>query len=181
MNIKMLKMKKGFTLIELLVVIAIIGILAALIIVSLSGAREKAQDTQRKNNARNIDTALAQFFLDQSTNSYPAHALAGGTIIVGTPAGSEVPLGLDVYLTGTAAYGANGNIAKYISAVDGTTTDGKYAQAWELASDTEATVLSGNGVYAVSAGTYTFTSGNTLDLVGIGTEEGNAFVTYGPQ
>lgn len=55
---------KGFTLIELLVVIAIIGILATIILSSLSTAQMKARDTRRLQDMKTIYTALVAYELD---------------------------------------------------------------------------------------------------------------------
>jgi type IV pilus assembly protein PilA len=68
--------KKGFTLVELLLVIAIIGILAAVLFVSLGNQRERARVTTFKENMRGLVTA------------YTACADGAGTIGVGLADGS---------------------------------------------------------------------------------------------
>lgn len=61
---------RGFTLIELLVVIAIIGILASIVLSSLSGAHAHARDAKRVSDLRNLQNALELY---QVTNgSYPS-------------------------------------------------------------------------------------------------------------
>ncbi|MEK7631761.1 MAG: type II secretion system protein [Patescibacteria group bacterium] len=61
--------RKGFTLIELLVVIAIIGILSAVGLIALNGAREKARDSQRKSDLGQIRTGLALYY--DTYNNFP--------------------------------------------------------------------------------------------------------------
>lgn len=61
--------QKGFTLIELLVVIAIIGILATIVMVSLNTARQKARDSRRISDARQVQLA-AQMYYDSNSGAY---------------------------------------------------------------------------------------------------------------
>ena len=62
-------MKRGFTLIELLVVIAIIGMLSSVVLASLNTARGSARDAKRKQDLKQIQTALELYYND--FNQYP--------------------------------------------------------------------------------------------------------------
>lgn len=64
--------KKGFTLIELLVVIAIIGLLSTLAVVALGSARQKARDSKRTSDLKQMQTALELYYTDN--NEYPTTA-----------------------------------------------------------------------------------------------------------
>ena len=63
--------KKGFTLVELLVVIAIIGILAAVVLVSLQSQRIKARFSNVVSGAASQVPYLAECYLNQSAFTAP--------------------------------------------------------------------------------------------------------------
>ena len=85
---KKLSTRKGFTLIELLIVIAIIGVLATIFFANYLGVRQRARDSQRKSNLRQIQAALELYRYDwgsypdvlYSTNCPTSSSLMRGTV-----------------------------------------------------------------------------------------------------
>ncbi|HUO55952.1 MAG TPA: type II secretion system protein [Candidatus Paceibacterota bacterium] len=82
---------RGFTLIELLVVIAIIGILAAIVLVSLSSARAKGV-TAAVQDQLDAARSAAEVYASNNNNSYAGvctstGGLASITVAAGNPTG----------------------------------------------------------------------------------------------
>jgi prepilin-type N-terminal cleavage/methylation domain-containing protein len=69
MNTKSKNSKSGFSLIEILIVIAIIGILAGIILVNVSIAREKAKIAKARMEIKQIYNAFIKF--DADTEQWP--------------------------------------------------------------------------------------------------------------
>ena len=67
----MFRREKAFTLIELLVVIAIIGVLASIVLVSLSRARARTRDARRLSDMHQIILALEMY--RNNHNAYPGN------------------------------------------------------------------------------------------------------------
>lgn len=74
MRIGIFNKKRGFTLVELLVVVAILGILATIMIINVSGARDKAKVAKAKDDLEGIFKAVQMLAYD--TGQYPAHISA---------------------------------------------------------------------------------------------------------
>ncbi|OGD99430.1 hypothetical protein A2W45_04120, partial [Candidatus Curtissbacteria bacterium RIFCSPHIGHO2_12_41_11] len=60
---------KGFTIIELLVVIAIIGILVVVASMAYGNVRQKARDSQRKEELKALKAVLLMYYQDH--DAYP--------------------------------------------------------------------------------------------------------------
>ncbi len=103
-----MSLKKGFTLIELLVVVAIIGILASVVLASLSTARNKGADAAVKAGMANA-RAQAELFYDTPQSYVGVCAAGAGTIntilagAVRSSADSDAAVADDAATTTTSA------------------------------------------------------------------------------
>jgi len=62
----------GFTLIELLIVIIVLGILAAIVIFSLTGVTGQSKQAACNSDAKTVETAVSAYYAE--TGAYPAAA-----------------------------------------------------------------------------------------------------------
>ena len=91
------KHQKGFTLIEILIVVAVIGMMSAVILVSLAQARLKARDAKRKSELVQLQKAVEIYY--NANNGYPSTGLVWGGL--GTcPDASKTTSGANSYIPG---------------------------------------------------------------------------------
>ena len=167
---------KGFTLIELAVVLAIIAVLAAVLTPLVTGYMDQARNARAQADVRTIADSVklhqrdtGRYPIYNSSTDYTAGAIAGGSLLIGSPGSSPSNLaswGATTVATSTLENYINGNF----SAVNTTNTFPKTAfrgpYVASIESDpwgnkyllTAATLGNGNHAYVISAG-----SNGTLD------------------
>lgn len=111
--------KAGFTILELLIVIAIIGILSAIVLISLNDARNKGADAGVKSN---LSSARSQAEVFYNTNTDNPNSYVG--VCTNGQVGGADGIGLMVL---TAAKSAG--LGSYDSVIDGVGVAGDLTKA----------------------------------------------------
>ncbi len=122
--INYLKEKNGFTLIEMLVVVSLIGVLTTLVAANLNSARERARDTQRKSDLRNLETALRLYYQDYQ--AFPGNGSGGeiygcgslGTSVCSPAWGGTWSAGTNTYMSKMPKDPLPDQSYKYTASVD---------------------------------------------------------------
>ncbi len=128
---------RGFTLIELLVVIAIIGLLASIILVSLSSARNKGKDTRLISDVRQIRVQI-----ETEASLGGTYTVSATSCITANPAAAN----------GSATINAAANNCATLN-TDATNNGGTITVRTDTAAGTSATTFKAFMVYAQLNGT----------------------------
>ena len=124
--------KQGFTLIELLVVVGIVGLLAAVVLVSLGRAKKEGNDAAVKTNLHTVVNQAELFYSDH--NSYlPA---GGSAIAVTSPCPTYISGGTNMFTNNKTLADA---LAEAVSVGDGSACYNS-ANAWAVAVGLESNV-----------------------------------------
>jgi len=154
----------GFTLIELLVVIAIIGLLSAVVLLSVDTARAKAKDTEIKGT---LHTIITQSKLDYEFNSASYGTQAWTANATSFTPGVGGP-GASIFFTDSIVGQGMVSVASY----GGKISYGAAADSWVIVSS-----LNNGGYWCVDShgiskaevtaptGTNNYTSGTTFGCI----------------
>ncbi|MDI9325560.1 MAG: type II secretion system protein [Alphaproteobacteria bacterium] len=107
------KKRNAFTLIELLIVVAIIGILASIVIVTLTGQTDKANAARAKANSRSVLSAISIYLANENKSPVASTTCSG--------IGSSPAIPLPVIPTGAGCSSSTTNYAVYWAKDTGST------------------------------------------------------------
>ena len=78
-QLKKMREEEGFTLIELLIVIVILGILAAIVVFSVSGITDRGPITRASRASPKVETAAEAFYANPPATGTAAYPTGGQT------------------------------------------------------------------------------------------------------